>query len=376
MSIELAIDQLCEGRRVAYFAPTYKDAYEWWNELKHTAFNLIDSKNEQVVQLKTKTGGLLDVWSMEDPNSGRGRKYHRAILDECEKATKFKEAWTQTIRPTLADFEGDAWFLSTPKFGNTYFKEIARNYKKYDNWTSWKFTTYDNPHIKKEEVDELRQQLDDLTFRCEILAEDVDLTANPFVYAFNEEKHTGTTEFNPSEYLYLSFDFNVDPITCLASQYIDGEIRIIKEFRLQNSDIYELCDRILAAYPNSFYMVTGDASGQNRSALTAGNLNYYSIITQKLRLSDAQLRVPSFNPSIADSRVLTNSIIQNFPFVIDKECIYLIEDLKYVEVNQHGDIDKTKDKHKSHLLDCLRYLLNTFHSDLIHLKLLEDEPTH
>lgn len=371
MSIELAVDRLIDGQRVAYFAPTYKDGYEWWNELKHFAHDLIESKDEQVKQIKSIMGGILDMWSMEDPNSGRGRKYHRAIIDECEKAPKFKEAWQQTIRATLADYEGDAWFLSTPKFGKTFFKEIARYYKQHENWTSWKFTTYDNPYIKREEVDDARRQLDELTFRCEFLADDVDLVSNPFCYAFSEGKHVKPLEYNPENYTRISFDFNVDPITALISQHEDGVIHILKEFRLQNSDIYELCDRIMATYPQGVFMVTGDASGQNRSALTAGNLNYYHVIKQKLNLNDGQLMVPTFNPAIADSRVLCNSILQNFPIYIDPECKYTIEDLKYVEVKDDGEINKTADKHRSHLLDTFRYTLNTWHKDLLNIKILE-----
>jgi hypothetical protein len=361
---------------VAYFAPTYKDGYEWWNEIKHALHELIESKDEQVKQLRTVTGSLLDLWSMDDPNSGRGRKYHRVILDECEKAPKFKEAWQQTIRATLSDFQGDAWFLSTPKFGKTFFKEIARYHEKHDNWISWKFTTYDNPHIKPEEVDDARRQLDELTFKCEFLAEDVDLVSNPFCYAFNEHKHVRSLELNPYNFIRLSFDFNVDPITCVVSQYEDGVINILREFRLSNSDIYELCDRITATYPSAHFLITGDASGQNRSALTAGNINYYNVIQQKLNLNDGQLNVPTFNPSIADNRVLCNSILQNFPIYIDPSCTYLIEDLKYVEVKEDGDINKDKDKHRSHLLDAFRYTLNTWHRELLNIRILSDVSTH
>lgn len=371
MSIELALDRLIDGQRVGYWSPTYKDGYEWWNELKHFIHDLIDSKDEQVKQVRTITGGILDVWSMEDPDSGRGRKYHRAIMDECEKAPKFKQAWTQTIRATLSDYQGDAWFLSTPKFGKTYFKELAEMVNKDENWISWKFTTYDNPYIKAEEVDDARKQLDELTFRCEFLAEDVDLVANPFCYAFNESKHVKEVEYNPYNYTRLSFDFNVDPITCIVSQYEEGNINFINEFRLSNSDIYELCDRITVTYPSAVFLVTGDASGQSRSALTKGNLNYYHVIKQKLNLTDGQLQVPTFNPSIGDSRVLCNSLLQNYPLFIHPQCTYLIEDLKYVEVKDDGDINKDKDKHRSHLLDTFRYTLNTWHKDLLHIKVLD-----
>ena len=126
-----------------------------------------------------------------------------------------------------------------------------------------------------------------------------------------------------------------------------------------------MCDRILATYPNAVYIVTGDATGQSRSALTKGNINYYTVIKQKLGLSDGQIKVPSINPAVSDSRVLVNSILQNSDLIIDPSCEYLIEDLKYVEVDDEGDIDKKKDKHRSHLLDAFRYYLNSFEGGFI-----------
>ncbi len=368
MAIELAVETLLDGKRCAYFAPTYKDAFEWWKQVKGVLGDVIKSKDEQVKQLNTITGGLLDVWSMDDPDSGRGRKYHRAIVDECEKAQKFKEAWQGTIRATLTDFVGDAWFLSTPKFGKTFFKELASYQEKFPNWISWKFTTYDNPHISKDEIEDARRTMDTLYFRCEYLAEDVDLTGKPFLYAFDANRHvvSGMT-FDPKAELQISFDFNVDPITAVCGQYVNGEIRLLSEFRIENSNIYELCDRIKATYPTALYVVTGDASGANRSALTQGNINYYTVIRQRLSLSSGQLKVPTFNPAISDSRVLFNSILQNFNYKVNDSCAYTIEDFKYVEVDDNGDIDKKKDKHRSHLLDAERYRINTFYSHLIRM---------
>jgi hypothetical protein len=366
MSIELAVDTLLKGERCAYYAPTYKDSYEWWKQIKGTAGAIISGKDEQVKQLTTITGGLLDVWSMDDPDSGRGRKYHRAIMDECEKAPKFREAWLGTIRATLADFKGDAWFLSTPKFGKTFFKELAAYPEKFTNWVSWLFTTYDNPHIDPEEIEDARRTMDPLYFRCEFLAEDVDLTGKPFLYNFNPERHIVTgLQFDPLSELQISFDFNVDPITAVVGQYVKGQIRLLKEYRLENSNVYELCDRIRADYPTALYLVTGDAAGRQRSALSNGNINYYTVIRQKLNLSEGQLKVMGVNPAVSDTRVLFNSILQNFDYVVDKSCTFAIEDFKYVEVDDNGDIDKKKDKHRSHLLDAERYRINTFYKHLI-----------
>ena len=81
----------------------------------------------------------MDFWSLDDPDSGRGRKYKRAIIDEAEKAKKFGEAWQGTILPTLLDLGGDAWILSTPKFGQTYFKQLFKHGR--DGKKGWLLST-------------------------------------------------------------------------------------------------------------------------------------------------------------------------------------------------------------------------------------------
>lgn len=336
-----------------------------WDEIKFILHPIIRRKDEQLKQIKLITGGQIDFWSMEDPNNGRGFSYHRVIIDEGEKARHLKEAWNQVIRPTLTDYIGDAWILSTPQFGQTYFKELSQNkFKKgFEDWNSWTRTSYDNPFLLRSEIDAARAQLDDLTFRCEFLAEDVDIVGRPFAYAFDESKHVGTTVFNPEKELLISFDWNVDPITCVAAQLYDDRIEYIQEFTLSNSNVYELCDMITAKFPYAVFLVTGDATGRNRSALAQGNINYYDVVTQKLGLVSTQIKAPTINPHVADRRVLLNSILQNFKVVFDSEnCKSTIRDMKYVEVDDNGEMkkDRSTETRKADHIDAASYLMTTF----------------
>lgn len=367
---ELLPQVALDGLPCAYYAPTYKDLEETWIELRHILTPVIDTKSEQTKQMRLITGGVIDFWSMEKPDSGRGRKYARVVIDEAEKAGKFKEAWQTTILPTLMDFKGDAWVLSTPKFGPTYFKELFTNGKDgKTDWASFNLSTYQNPHIDVTEIDNMRTVMDDLSFRCEILAEDVSVSNNPFAYAFDPAKHVKPCEFNQLHTVYLSFDFNVDPITCIAVQHYDHTIKVVKEFYLRNSDIYQLCDQIAAAFPKASLVVTGDATGANRSALTAGNYGYYDVVQTRLNLGRNQMRQPAVNPSIRDTRVLVNSLLQNYQVNIDPSCVWLIKDLQYVEVDDEGDImkDRSSDIRKADLLDCWRYYCASFHRDWLRL---------
>jgi len=370
---ELIPNPALDGKPVAYFAPTYGDLHDVWHELRMILGPVIKEKNEQQKQMRLITGGVIDFWSMDNPDSGRGRKYARVVVDEAEKASKFKDAWQNTILPTLIDYGGDAWILSTPKFGDTYFKRLFNEGKKQNSWASFNLSTYENPTVAKDEIEMVRSTMDELSFRCEILAEDIDLTRNSFAYAFSEDKHVKPCGYNAGHFVILSFDFNVDPITCTASQHYDNAKYFIKEFRIENSDIYELCNHIRAYFRNGTFMVTGDATGRNRSALSKGNLNYYSVIKYEMGLGDGQFKQGNVNPSVADTRVLLNSMLQNYQVSIDPvNCPYLIKDLKYVEVDAHGDIkkDRSSETRKADLLDCMRYDLFTFHKDFIKLRSL------
>lgn len=365
---ELIIQPALDGFPVGYFAPTYSDLHDVWIEVRSILHDVISVKNEQQKQLRLITGGIIDFWGMDNPDSGRGRHYKRVVVDEAEKAKKFNEAWQGTILPTLLDLGGDAWILSTPKFGQTYFKQLFKHGREgKTGWASFNLSTYSNPHIDHSELEMIRQTMDELSFRCEILAEDVDAVNNPFAYAFDEAKHVKPCKYDPNNELLLSFDFNVDPITCSAAQDDGSKMEVIKEWAITNGDIYQLTDMIIATYPSALFLVTGDATGAARSAVTQGNINYYTVIQNRLGLGRGQMRQPRINPSIRDSRVLTNSILQNYDVSIDPSCVGLIRDLKYVQVDDDQSIikDRQDETRKADHLDNFRYLLNTFKGDFV-----------
>lgn len=230
----------------------------------------------------------------------------------------------------------------------------------------------DNPHLPEQYKDSLTS-LDSITYQRYVLGNwDIIDTERPFAFGFAPQRHIGELK-KPIKTLplYISFDFNVDPITCIVAQHNGRDwIRIHKEYRLSDSNIYALCNAIKEDHQGYHIYVTGDASGHARSAMVRENLTYYKIIQSELGLADEQMKVPSVNPIISNNRVLVNSLLEKFPsFLIDKSCKYTIDDLLYCEVNRYGEIDKTKDKHMTHLLDSFRYYINTFHFAWLKYKL-------
>jgi phage FluMu gp28-like protein len=180
---ELATDILCDnaldGKTLGYFTPTYKLLDGTYNECLSILDPIIERKNDhQFIQIKG--GGRVDFWSLENELAGRSRKYHIAILDECAFTKNLWKIWTEAIRATLTDYKGKAWFLSTPKGKNDFYKLFMRGKSGEENWASWQMSTYTNPFIDPLEVDDAKHDLPALAFSQEYLAEFNDNVANPF----------------------------------------------------------------------------------------------------------------------------------------------------------------------------------------------------
>jgi hypothetical protein len=237
----------------------------------------------------------------------------------------------------------------------------------------------DNPFNTKEQWRNW-ENLDDAFYRRMILGERTIEIKDAFMYAMSDERNIASgLQLDDKEYIWLSFDFNVDPMTCVVMQTDSvSYIRFLKEFRIENSDTYEMCEQVAEYIKGNEHLVlvTGDASGQNRMAGVRGHINQYQIIKEQLGLRNSQFRLMKSNPGISDSRTFCNAIISKFPCVqFDESMEHTIRDLKYVVttidkegnmgimktgVNPYLTIDNSK---LGHLLDCVRYAL---HASLHH----------
>jgi hypothetical protein len=79
------------------------------------------------------------------------------------------------LRPTLTDYQGGAWFLSTPKSLNYFYTLFKRGQNDAGNdhgvWKSWQFPTVANPYLPAEEITAAEQELPERTFLQEYRAQ-------------------------------------------------------------------------------------------------------------------------------------------------------------------------------------------------------------
>jgi predicted phage terminase large subunit-like protein len=170
---------LLDGFPCAWFAPTYKLLDEVYRDMKRTLKPVIQRTDSTQKRIELVTGGVLDFWSMDNDDPARGRKYSVAILDEAAMVPRLEDVWNLAIRPTLIDFKGEAWFLSTPKGLNAFYDFHKRGREddpdRQIEWMSWQAPTTINPSISTDEIEKARLSMPELEFQQEILARFVEL---------------------------------------------------------------------------------------------------------------------------------------------------------------------------------------------------------
>lgn len=175
LAIELLSRPALEGQPVAYFSPTYKLLTEVWRYLESTLRPVIQRSNATERRIELLTGGVIECWSMDNPDAGRSRRYARAVIDEAGLVADLGERWQAAIRPTLADLRGDAWLMGTPKGRNFFWECYNRGLDDQQlDWMCWQKPTSANPHIHPDEITAMQSELTERRFAQEILAQFLD----------------------------------------------------------------------------------------------------------------------------------------------------------------------------------------------------------
>lgn len=174
LGMNLYAETALAGYPTAWFSPTYGMMIETWQEVTRTLKPIIRKQNGSDHRIELITGGVLDMWSLDAQDTARGRKYKRVIVNEAAMVANLMDAFNFIIRPTLADYQGDAWFLSTPRGRNAFWQMYQWGQSDqiaYQDWNSWRKPTSDNPFIAPQEIADMRAQMPELAYKQEIEAE-------------------------------------------------------------------------------------------------------------------------------------------------------------------------------------------------------------
>lgn len=168
---ELAVRSALGGGLVAWGAPGYRYLRESFRGIRAVLGPVVKRASEEEHRLELWGGGVIDFWSLKDEDAGRGHRYHRWILDEAAMVRGLGAVFMEAVRPTLSDFGGDAWLLSTPR-GGGFLREafLSGQDPLESDWQSWQMPSLSNPLLTEEEIESARRMMPEAAFRQEYLA--------------------------------------------------------------------------------------------------------------------------------------------------------------------------------------------------------------
>jgi len=185
----LAVREFIAGRRVLYATPTQEQLDRFWHEVRAALQDEIDAgrlyKNETLhIIERLGTENRIRAKSAWNADTLRGDYAGLLLLDEYQLMSE--DAWGAVGAPMLLDNDGDAVFIYTPPSLHSRSVSKARDKRhaaklfkraekdKSGRWAVFHFASRANPHLSETALDEIGSDMTALTYRQEILAEDLD----------------------------------------------------------------------------------------------------------------------------------------------------------------------------------------------------------
>lgn len=338
---------------IAYVAPTYGHARDIaWAILKERAEPLYPNINQSRLSIEVPnregTTSLISLRGWESIDNMLGQAFDLIVLDEVALYKDFFYYWNKVLRPTLADRKGGALFISTPK-GFNHFYELYNYSLTKPEWESFQFTTYDNPHIDKQEIEQAKQDLPEEVFAQEYLA-DFRKQAGLIYKEFDRGLHL----FSDIQGIKLKekiagLDFGFNNPTALVEIWVDTDNHfwIVSEYYQKERTHEQIGDYVSSLPLNRVY--PDPASPEAIQVLKNKKVNVYDVVKGH----------DSVNAGIQKVREL----LKQRRLHIHESCSNTIWEFETYAYNFDARTDDAKEKpmkENDHAMDALRYAIMTY----------------
>ncbi|HUB79169.1 MAG TPA: phage terminase large subunit [Bryobacteraceae bacterium] len=321
------------------------------------------NKAENTLVMKD-TGSRILFRPVDDFERLRGTNLAWFGLDELTYTQE--EAWLR-LEGRLRDPQAErqcgfaAW---TPKgYDWVYRKFIARPAPDYQAILA---TAGENRYLLSRDPDfyaRLRHSYDENFYQQEVLGEYLNQNGSLVYHAFERKANIADVKLDPRLPLLWALDFNVDPMSSVVAQIHDGRIEVLDEIILRHATTRQACQAFMERFPkhHAGVRIYGDASGFAQQ--TSGLSDYDMLEEEFASASQVELKisVPRCNPSVRERINLVNSKLRSasgeISLVIDPKCRELTMDFEQVcYKGDTGQIDKDRDRMRTHASDALGYL--------------------
>ena len=197
-----------KDRTVIFIAPTQKQARTIiWEALKNRLHGLGKFNESRLeARIPTEEGGhatiMVGGWENRENYRGMSNVIH-VEFDELDTMKDFFISYYEIFHPMLMETGGSAGFGGTPKKENPNLRRLEKEAVGKSDWSCHHFTSWDNPDFSREELEKAREEMDQETYKQEIMAEYVDNAGALFKYTSLVDMFSNSITKSPEKYLVV-----------------------------------------------------------------------------------------------------------------------------------------------------------------------------
>jgi len=217
--------------RVAYISPTYRQSKAVaWDYCKEFTQSIPGIKvNESELRIDFPNGARIRLFGAETADSMRGLYFDSVVMDE--PADFPANAWSTVIRPAIADRQGRATFIGTPK-GRNEFWEIFDAAQRDPNWYTAMHKASETSLLPQEELDAALKTMGedryDQEFECSFEAAIAGSYYGTEMKRATEENRITNVPYDRSLGVVTAWDLGIGDSTSIwFAQYVGAEVRLI-----------------------------------------------------------------------------------------------------------------------------------------------------
>lgn len=341
-----------ENARVPYYAPTRDDARDiMWKQLKEICGPLIvgePNESRLEIVIRNKFGGtsliVLYGWeAVQERGKGVGVKNNHIFFDEVAKYKNFLYGWQEILRPTLIDLQGGATFISTPN-GFNHFYDLSLMQGVDPDFKYFHFTSWDNPHLKPEEIEKMRAEMTEDRYDQEIMGEF--RKKEGLVYKeFSRERHIATEL--PTIFVEklggVDWGHTHPAVVLTIKKDTEGVYWITDEWYEAGRTEDEIVDEVVSCKFNKVYPDPENASGV--AALKKKGVNLRSVNKSK--------------GSVASGISKVQELLKQNRLMVSKTCTFTIQEFESYSYPEQKDKLPSENpiKEGDDAMDALRYVI-------------------
>jgi Terminase large subunit, T4likevirus-type, N-terminal len=329
-------------------------------ESNHIPFDHNKAENILVIN---QTGSKILFRPIDEIERLRGTNLAWFGIDELTYSQE--DAWLR-LEARLRDPQASklcGFAVWTPKGYDWVYRRFVSETRKNDYQTIFA-KPKENRFLAIDYYEHLQASYDENFYRQEVLGEYLNLTAGVVYSSFSRTNNLVELKHEPYIPLLWTLDFNVRPMCSLIAQRTGMTLRVLDEIVIAQGTTIQACQEFLDRVPQQRkeIVVYGDASGYQQQTTGASDYEMIQDYLAEHTNVPVTYRVARANPSVRERINLTNAKLRsasgNVELLVDPKCKELIMDFEQVCFREDSyDIDKNRDRRRTHLSDALGYLV-------------------